>query len=250
VDAGAVAQIGSAVFTAITATAALLAIRQAKQQTRTNREALETETQPLITDVPRGLRQEARGLDARTRQPTGWEDAGQIHIGTSGAEPLCSASVPVRNVGNGTARIDTITFKAYDGEAPGSVNSPVVPPGEITRVNLACLPGEAGSLAAESIALELRDFSIVIDYSDASGRHRGSLRLDVANGQYPYVAIAHGVANVLMLSKHRRSWSITTGRPASSVTARYRHEGLKAYTGMLQIAPVAPNWRGKPSVAV
>jgi hypothetical protein len=41
-DAGSTAQIASAMFTAVTATAALVAIRQAKQQTLTAREALET----------------------------------------------------------------------------------------------------------------------------------------------------------------------------------------------------------------
>lgn|ERR1039458_8896460 len=186
-DAGSTAQVASAVFTAVTATGALLAIRQAKQQTLTAREALETQTQPLLTDVPRGRLQEPRGLDIRPGQPTSLKDAGQIEIGTSGAEPLCSASVPIRNVGNGTARIDAITFKTYDGEAPGSINSPVIPPAEISRVHLHALPKDADSLAAESIAIELRDFSILIDYSDASGRHRGSLRLDIANGQHPYV---------------------------------------------------------------
>jgi hypothetical protein len=114
-------------------------------------------------------------------------DAGEINIGTSGPEPLCSASVPIRNVGNGTARIDAITFKTYDGDAPGSIGSPLIPPGEIGRASLDSLPHEDGILAAESIAIELRDFSILIDYSDSSGRPRGSLRLDVANGQYPHV---------------------------------------------------------------
>lgn len=186
-DAGSTAQIASAVFTAVTATAALLAIRQAKQQTLTAREALETQTQPLLTDVSRGRLHEPRGLDVRPGEPASLKDASEIQIGTSGPEPLCSASVPIRNVGNGTARIDAIMFKAYDGQAPGSVNSPVIPPGEISRVHLHCLPKDKGSLAAESIAIELRDFAIHIDYSDASGRHRGSLRLDIANGQYPYV---------------------------------------------------------------
>jgi hypothetical protein len=186
-DAGSTAQIASAIFTAITATAALLAIRQAKQQTLTGREALETQTQPLLTDVPRGRLQEPRGLDVRLGGPTSLKDAGEIQIGTSGPEPICSASVPIRNVGNGTARIDMITFETYDGHAPGSANSPVIPSGEISRVYLHRLPNDTSSLAAESIAIELRDFSVRIDYSDASGRHRGRLQLDIANGQYPYV---------------------------------------------------------------
>lgn len=186
-DPGSTAQVASAVFTAATATAALLAIRQAKQQTQTAREALEAQTQPLLTDVPRGRLQLPRAPDERSGQSPGFKDADEINIGTSGPEPLCSASVPIRNVGNGTARVDTITFKTNDGEAPGSVGSPVIPPAEISRVSLHCLPNDECSLAAESIAIELADFSVLIDYSDASGRPRGRLRLDIANGQYPYV---------------------------------------------------------------
>lgn len=186
-NAGSVAQVASAGFTAVTATGALLAIRQARQQTLTAREALETQTQPLLTDVPRGPLREPRGLDVGSGQPASLKDAGEIDIGTSGPEPLCSASVPIRNVGNGTARIDAITFMTHDGDAPGSVDSAVIPPAEISRVSLHCLPGDAGSLAAEAIAIELGDFSILIVYGDARGRHRGSLRLDIANGQYPHV---------------------------------------------------------------
>lgn len=186
-DTGAIAEVASAAFTAATATAALLAIRQAKQQTRTAREALEAQTLPLLTDVPLGRLQVPRSLDPSSGHPSALRDAGEINIGTSGPEPLCSASVPVRNVGNGTARIEAITFKTYDGEAPGSIGSPVIPPAEISRVSLHCVPHDEGSVAAESIAIELADFSVVIDYSDASGRPRGSLRLDIANGQYPHV---------------------------------------------------------------
>jgi hypothetical protein len=186
-NAGGIAELFSAAFTAATASAALLAIRQAKQQTQTAREALEAQTQPLLTDVPRGRLQVPRSLDPDSGQPSALRDAGKIDIGTSGPEPLCSASVPIRNVGNGTARIDAITFKTYDGEAPGTIGSPVIPPGELGRVSLQCLPHDDGSLAAESIAIELQDFSILIDYSDASGRPRESLQLDIANGQYPHV---------------------------------------------------------------
>src|ERR1700693_176182 len=204
-DAGSTAQLASAVFTAVTPTGARLAIRQARQQTLTAREALETQTQPLLTDVPRGRLQEPRGLDARPGQPTSLKDAGEIDVGTSGPEPLCSASVPIRNVGNGTARIAAITFTTHDGDAPGSVDSPVIPPAEISRVHLHCLPKDAGSLAAESIAIELRDFSILIDYGDASGRHRGSLRLDIANGQYPYVRDrAWGWDRAELAKRHQR----------------------------------------------
>jgi hypothetical protein len=187
-NAGSISQVASAIFTAVAAMCALFAIRQARQQTLTAREALETQTQPLLADVPRGRLQEPTRVDARAGESISVKDAGEIRVSTSGDEPLCSASVPIRNVGNGTARVDSITFRTPDGEVHGSVDSQVIPPGEISRTHLDCLPADPKSLAAESIAIELNDFSVLIDYSDTSGRHRGSLRLDIKNGARPYVS--------------------------------------------------------------
>jgi hypothetical protein len=186
-DAGSVSQVASAIFTASTATVAFLAMFQAKQQTQMAREALETQTQPLLADVPRGRLQEPVRVDARPGESTSVKDAGEIRVSASGDEPLCSVSVPIRNVGNGTARVNAITFMTPDGDIQGSVDSPVIPPREISRAHLDSLPTDLGSLAAESIAIERQNFSVLIDYSDASGRRRGSLRLDIANGARPHV---------------------------------------------------------------
>jgi hypothetical protein len=202
-DAGSTAQVFSAGFTAVTATAALLAIWQARQQTQTAREALETQTQPLLSDVPPRRFHEPRALDIQSGQPTSWRDAGAIDIGNAGREPLCFASVPIRNVGTGTARIDMVTFSTQDGDISGSVSSPVIPPTEIGTLSMDRLPDDAGGVIAESIALEFSDFSVLVDYSDASGRHRGSLRLDIANGQYPYVRDRVWARDRAGLPKHR-----------------------------------------------
>lgn len=47
-------------FTAFAALAALLTVRQGRHETLIAREALEAETQPLLTDVPRGVFTEER----------------------------------------------------------------------------------------------------------------------------------------------------------------------------------------------
>jgi hypothetical protein len=93
----------------------------------------------------------------------------------------------VRNVGNATARIGTVTFRVGEHEARGRPDNPVLPRDEITQVRLALVDGDEGYAVAESISLEYKDFSVTIEYADASGEPRGSVSLEVRNGQYPRV---------------------------------------------------------------
>ena len=172
--------------------AALGMVRVARSQSRVAREALEADTQPLLTDAPRGvfLEQvdwhEASGeITRRTK------DKAEIGVGTfgnTGGEPIAFASVPVRNVGNGCARVGRVTFLLGDGsQATGRVDNPVLPSGELTHARLDAGPEDDGVRVAESVGMDTQDFAIVLDYADVASRPRGAVRLDVANGEYPHI---------------------------------------------------------------
>jgi hypothetical protein len=188
-DAAAVAQIASAVFTALAALAALLTVRLARDEMRVARDSLEAETQPIVTDVPRGLFTEEiewHNLDGTISMKR--QDRAEVSVGTSGPEPISSVSVPVRNVGNGPARVGEVTFVSVRGEsASGWVGHPVLPSGELTHVGLSAGPNDPGSSVAESIGMAYEDFAVVIDYADASGNPRETVRLHIANGEHPRV---------------------------------------------------------------
>lgn len=185
-----VAQLASAVFTALTALAALLTVRHIRFESRVARDAFEAETEPLLTDVPRGvMKEEIDWHEASGEMSRRLVDRSEISVGTMGSEPIAFVSVPVRNVGNGCARVRTVTFLLADrSEAQGGVRNPVLPPGELTEANLTCAPNDNGANVAESIGMEYQDFAVIIDYADASNRPRGAARFDIANGQYPHIA--------------------------------------------------------------
>jgi hypothetical protein len=193
-----VAQIAGAGFTAITAVAALATVRHVRSESLIAEDAFEAQTQPLVTDVPRGLlHQEIDWQEASGRMGRRLIDKSEIIVGASGPEPISHASVPVRNVGNGCARITSVTFVLDDGaKAAGEVNNPVLPPGEYTHAILACGPQDAGVEVAESIGLTYRDFGVILGYADASGRPREAARLDVSNGRYPSVIARRWGASV------------------------------------------------------
>ncbi len=183
------AQVASAGFTALTALAALLTVRHIRSESRIARDAFEAETQPLLTDVPRGvMKEEIDWHEASGKMSRRLVDRSEINVGTMGPEPIAFVSVPVRNVGNGCARIGVVTFVLADrSEADGTVHNPVLPPGELTQASLARTPGDPDAAMAESIGMEYQDFAIIIDYADASSRPRGAARFDVANGQHPRI---------------------------------------------------------------
>jgi hypothetical protein len=131
--------------------------------------------------------------DDETGEPRWWRDDAEISVGAGGGPELyVSAWVPVRNVGNGTARIGDVTFRSSTGEAHGRAANPVLPPGEITGVGIGAEEGDPDIGVVESIGLEYADFSVTVRYADTSGRPRGVLRLDIKNGQHPRITARDG----------------------------------------------------------
>jgi hypothetical protein len=188
-DAADVAQIGSAVFTALAALAALLTVRQARHETQISRAALDADTQPLVTDVPRGVFvEEVEWQNLNDSVSLKRQDRSAVSVGTAGPEPSSGATVPVRNVGNGPARITDVTFISHQGDAAtGWAANPVLPPGEMTTVGLWAAVGDAGVAVAASIGEAYEDFAVVVAYADAAGHPREAVRLDIANGQHPHI---------------------------------------------------------------
>lgn len=116
-------------------------------------------------------------------------DRAEISVGSAGPEPVAGATVPIRNVGNGAARITSVTFRLADGsEALGDVRNPVVPPNEITFASFWRDTGEDDGAMAEAIGMVYENFDVIICYADASGRPRETVRLAIVNGEHPRVA--------------------------------------------------------------
>jgi len=190
------AQVVSTGFAAVSACAALGTVWLSRSQSRVAREAFDADTQPLLTDVPRGVYlEQADWHEASGEITQRTHDKAEIDVGVFGnarGEPIASGTVPVRNVGNGCARIGVVTFLLADySQAAGCVDNPVLPSGEMTYVRLQASPEDDGVRVAESIAMEYRDFAVVLDYADAASRPTGAVRLDVANGQYPRITGRH-----------------------------------------------------------
>jgi hypothetical protein len=203
-----IAELAGTAFTAVTAATALATVRSARSENRIARDALEAQTQPLLTDLPRGLiREEIDWHEASGEMSRRLVDRAEISVGTSGPEPISGASVPIRNVGNGCARILDVSFVLPIGsESSGSVSNPVLPPNEWTRVQFYRLPEEDGIGMAEEIGMAYADFAVVVRYADASGRPREAVRLEITNGQYPHV--------------NERSWSTLTPTEQSTDSRR------------------------------
>jgi hypothetical protein len=110
-----VAQVASTGFAAVSAVAALFTVRHVRSESRVARDAFEAETQPLLTDVPRGvMKEEIDWHEVSGEMSRRLVDRSEISVGTMGPEPIAFASVPVRNVGNGCARIGAVTFVLAD----------------------------------------------------------------------------------------------------------------------------------------
>jgi hypothetical protein len=184
-----ITEVASAVLTALTACAALYALRQARADRQVAIDAYNAQTQPLLTDLAAGIvREQIPWHEVSGEIVQRVVDRAEISVGAAGPEPIAGATVPIRNVGNGAARVTAVTFLLADGTtASGDIRNPVVPSGEFTVVSLWREVDEAGGQLAERVGLEYADFSVLIAYSDASGRPREALRLDISNGQTPYV---------------------------------------------------------------
>jgi hypothetical protein len=115
------------------------------------------------------------------------------HEGTysssGGDRPAFGAFVPIRNVGNGAALIESVEFEVGGDVVEASAETLLLPPGELTRAGFMIDEGDEGGIAAESIAAALEDFAVTIAFSDAAGHHRDEARLEVSNGQYPHVKV-------------------------------------------------------------
>jgi hypothetical protein len=186
VDLGDVAQVGGAVAAAAAAIAALLTVRHAEAQNKTARDALEAATLPVITSVPRGMYRE------RFRGPKDdWHDLSEVSVGTPSDRlgVYFAASVPIRNVGSGLARLDRVEFSVDGARIDATPSNVVLPSGELTRVGFSRTEDDPDIRAAEAIAIEYQDFVVTIAYSDASGRPRGTTRLGVQNGEFPFVRV-------------------------------------------------------------
>jgi hypothetical protein len=188
-DSSNTAQIVGAFFTAVAAIAAFRTARQAKEEAEIARETFDVETQPIVMDVPRGLySHEIDWHNADGTMTTKQVDRSEISVGASGSEPVSHVSVPIRNAGNGLARIGEASFLDSEGRsAVGWTEHPLLRPGEMTQVGLAAEASEIGGLVAASIGLEYGDFTVLVPFADARNRERGTLRLEVANGERPYV---------------------------------------------------------------
>lgn len=184
-----IAQVASTAFAAVSACAALGTVWLSRSQSRVAREAFEADTQPLLTDAPRGrFLEEIDWHEASGETTRRMKDKAQIGVGTAGSEPIAFASVPVRNVGNGCARVGAVTFLLEDGSsASGRMDNPVLPSGELTYARLDAAPEDVGVAIAAAIAIEYQDFAVLLDYADAASRPSGAVRLDVANGRYPHI---------------------------------------------------------------
>ena len=88
----------------------MLTVRHIRVESRIARDAFEAETEPLLADVPRGvMKEEINWHEASGEMPRRLVDKSEIDVGTMGSEPIAFVSVPVRNVGNGCARVRTVT---------------------------------------------------------------------------------------------------------------------------------------------
>ncbi len=127
-----VAQVASAGFTAIAAGAALRTVRHAQSQSESALDAVEAQTQPLIAPVPWGLYRKAeyaRGVEDR--------DPAEISVGvysTPDGQGELGAWVPIRNVGNGAARLRHARFVVGSEALVGEPENLVLPSNELTRV--------------------------------------------------------------------------------------------------------------------
>jgi hypothetical protein len=188
----------SAAAAAIAALAALATVWLSRAQARTAREALEAQTRPLIADVPRGFyRDPPEASDERSSRRDPADVSVGVYSGSDSERPSFGAFVPVRNVGNGAALIESVRFEVGDEVVEASAETLVLPPGELTRVGFMVDEGEPAAAAAESIAAVLDDFSVAIEFSDAIGHHRDEVRLEVGNGRYPYVKARSVLARIL-----------------------------------------------------
>jgi hypothetical protein len=162
------------------AAASVQQVDQSTRQAEAAERALLAQTQPFLSGVPWGLAVRTPLFARSMVKPSEREDASQVIVSIVGS-PAQAAEVrlPYRNVGNGTALIQSteVVISGNTGFVAEST-TPVVPPGEIAEVVLAV--DATHSSLGEVVAMYggAQDFTAIIGYADVSGAARGALRLD------------------------------------------------------------------------
>jgi hypothetical protein len=165
-----------------------------QRQAEAAERALTAQTAPLLSDVPFGIpmitgyrlvqesgRQSVLAAFMGRREPT-YGDASEIsaYIDEHGHKDV-NIDVPIRNIAQGVAIIDTVTFRTKTGaEISGTSATPVLPSGEITASTTRLPPAAVLYREAASIVANRERFTLLIAYSDAAGTPHAAIRLDVA----------------------------------------------------------------------
>lgn len=168
---------------------ALQDLALAREQNETLRETLDSQTAPVLTKVPWGLKRKPTSFIVSTGEGTSFEDASEITVsqGTTPRygqdEPRVSIEVPFRNVGNGVAFITSVHVMIGGQLFDGTAGAPIVAPGEFDAAMLDV--GRESPAFDYGISLEQEgvDFAVVIGYADAGGNPRGAISLDVHRDQ-------------------------------------------------------------------
>jgi hypothetical protein len=168
-----------------------------RRQSQTAREALETQTTPLLANLPRGLDRESVWFHAESGEPARFRDAAAIAVshGAIGNEERVFISVPYRNVGNGVALVTSAELMIGGRLFPVSPRTPILPAGEASRAEIDAGMADLIFEYGLSLAVDGRDFAIIIGYADAAGKPRGAVRLDIhrddPNGESWHVRQLH-----------------------------------------------------------
>ena len=95
-------------------------------------------------------------------------------------EEEAQLTVPFRNVGNGTAIVQSVAFAlSATAVVAGSSSTPVVPPGQVVKAGLTLGSSRSGFSDVREVIERRANFSVVIVYADAGGQPGGAVRLDV-----------------------------------------------------------------------
>jgi hypothetical protein len=206
-----IAGIGTAIGTLVLAIATFALARRAGDQSKAAHDqaaasleqatladrALRAQTAPLLTDVPYGIPEitgyhpKSRTADRKSEwilasafgpQEPAYGDASGITvlIDENGGREVFAA-VPFRNIGNGAAIVQSVTFVSETiGTWPGAPSTPVLAPGQVGRARLEMPPGAPDYDVARALAETTPDFSVIVEYADAAGELRGAVRIDLS----------------------------------------------------------------------
>lgn len=178
------------------AEASNIQVQLSQRQAEAAERALQAQIRPMLTDVPFGTPEVAGYSTKQTgskspfatflgpREPH-FRDASELHVWIDENSREVLADIPIRNVGNGSAVIESVSFLL--GRPPhrvsGYTTSPVAPPRELVRVFVR--PKGEDEAIASDVVKNRQDFSVVVCYRDVSGGESQAMRLDVHPDQGP-----------------------------------------------------------------